>query len=142
MVTKSAMVSTASTLEVFTWEACVGSTKAKREAFGKMSFAKVYPMYVQKVEKKGRTKDELNDVMTWLTGFNSEKVQSLVASNATFEEVFETAALNRKAHLINGVICRNGVEDIDDDLIQQVRYLDKLVDELAWGKQMEKILRS
>lgn len=119
----------------------MASTEATREKFAKMSFAKVYPMYLQKVQKKGRTQDELHEVMTWLTGLNTDTIQSLVTSDATFERVFETAALNPKAHLITGVVCGCRVEDIDDDLIQQVRYLDKLVDELAKGKKIEKILR-
>lgn len=120
----------------------MGSTKATRETFAKMSFAKIYPMYLQKVEKKGRTQEELHQVMTWLTGLDPEKIQDLIASDASFEDVFDAAALNPKAHLITGVICGYRVEDIDDALIRQVRYLDKLVDELARGRKMEKILRS
>ena len=113
----------------------MASTEGKRETYAKMSFSKVNPMYLQKVERKGRTKDELHEVITWLTGFNDEKIQRLVTSKASFENVFETAALNPKAHLITGVICGYRVEDIADDLIQKIRYLDKLVDELAKGKK-------
>ena len=120
----------------------MGSTKATRDTFARMSFASIYPAYLQKVEKKGRTKDELHDVITWLTGFDSAKIREMVSIDATFEEFFETASLNPKSKLITGVICGYRVEDIDDELTQKVRYLDKLVDELAKGKKMEKILRS
>ena len=106
-----------------------------------MSFAKVYPMYLQKVEKKGRTEAELHEVITWLTGFDAKKIEALVSIDANFEVFFEEASLNPNAHLITGVICGYRVEDIADGLTQQVRYLDKLVDELAKGKRMEKILR-
>ena len=107
-----------------------------------MSFALVYPMYLAKVEKKGRTKDELHEVITWLTGFDAEAIARLIDAKATFETFFDTASLNPNAHLITGVICGYRVEDIEDVLVQRVRYLDKLVDELAKGKKMEKILRS
>jgi len=107
-----------------------------------MSFALVYPMYLEKVEKKGRTKDELHEVITWLTGFDAKRIQELVSVGATFEDFFDKASLHPNAHLIAGVICGYRVEDIDDTLTQQVRYLDKLVDELAKGRKMEKILRS
>ena len=108
----------------------------------KMSFASVYPMYVAKVEKKGRTKEELHKVIEWLTGFNNKKLQELIKQNVSFETFFEQATLNPNAHLITGVICGYRVEEIENPLTQKVRYLDKLVDELAKGRKMEKILRS
>ena len=116
-------------------------TAAHNERFAKMSFAGVYPLYVTKVEKKGRTKDELDQVIEWLTGFNAKKIQELVKEKATFQEFFKRAKLNPNANLITGVICGYRVEEIEDPLTKQVRYLDKLVDELAKGKKMEKILR-
>lgn len=118
----------------------MAGTKSTRETFAKMSFAKVYPMYLQKVEKKGRTLDELHAVITWLTGYDDDQIQGLINEDATFETVFDHADLNPNASLITGVICGYRVEDIDDPLIQQVRYLDKLVDELAKGRAMGKIL--
>jgi hypothetical protein len=111
------------------------------ERIAKMTFASVYPMYVTKVEKKGRTKEELNQVITWLTNFDNKALQELVDEKVTFEEFFKRATLNPNAHLITGVICGYRIEEIEDKLTQQVRYLDKLVDELAKGKKMEKILR-
>ncbi|MBK7131638.1 MAG: DUF2200 domain-containing protein [Bacteroidales bacterium] len=106
-----------------------------------MSFASVYPLYIAKVEKKGRTKEELHQVIEWLTGFSVSKLQELIKENATFETFFREATLNPNAHLITGVICGYRVEEIANPLTQQVRYLDKLVDELAKGRKMEKILR-
>ena len=111
------------------------------ERFAKMSFALVYPMYLLKVEKKGRTKEELHQVIEWLTGFNNEKLESLIEENVNFETFFQQANLNPSSHLITGVICGYRVEEIQNPLIQKVRYLDKLVDELAKGRKMEKILR-
>jgi hypothetical protein len=108
----------------------------------KMIFASVYPLYLTKVEKKGRTKEELDQVITWLTGFNSRQLQQLIETKVTFESFFQQASLNPHAHFITGVICGYRVEEIKDPLTQQVRYLDKLVDELAKGRKMEKILRS
>ncbi|WP_207425114.1 DUF2200 domain-containing protein [Pedobacter sp. SYSU D00535] len=108
----------------------------------KMIFGSVYPLYLTKVEKKGRTKQELDQVLEWLTGFNPEKIQELVAKRVTFEEFFQRATLNPNAGLITGNICGYRVEEIQNPLTQQVRYLDKLVDELAKGRKMEKILRS
>ena len=119
----------------------MAGTGSSRETFAKMSFARVYPMYLEKVSKKERTKEELHQVLTWLTGFSDEEIQCLIDNNATFENFFGAASLNPNASQITGVICGYRVEDIDDDLIQKVRYLDKLVDELAKGKTMEKILR-
>jgi hypothetical protein len=94
-----------------------------------------------KVEKKGRTKDELHQVIEWLTGFDESKIQELIEDQVTFEEFFEQADLNPNAHLIKGVICGYRIEEIDNTLTRQVRYLDKLIDELAKGRKMEKILR-
>jgi hypothetical protein len=107
-----------------------------------MSFASVYPMYLAKVEKKGRTRDELHEVIRWLTGFDDHTLQGLIVGKATFETFFAKAKLNPHARLITGVICGYRVEDIQNPLKQQVRYLDKLVDELAKGRKMDKILRS
>jgi hypothetical protein len=107
----------------------------------KMTFASVYPHYITKVEKKGRTKEELYQVIEWLTGFNESKLQELINEKATFEIFFNEAKLNPNANLIKGVICGYRIEEIETPLTQQVRYLDKLVDELAKGKKMEKIFR-
>lgn len=107
----------------------------------RMTFASVYPLYLAKVEKKGRTKEELNQVIEWLTGFDEKKLQGLVEEKVTFEAFFQRATLNPNAHLITGVICGYRVEEIQNPLTQQVRYLDKLVDELAKGRKMENILR-
>ena len=111
------------------------------QRIAKMTFASVYPMYVEKVEKKGRTKAELHQVIEWLTGLDKKRLQELIKENATFETFFQRASLNPNAHLITGVICGYRVEEIQDPLTQRVRYLDKLVDELAKGRTMEKILR-
>lgn len=119
----------------------MNTSTSHNERIAKMTFASVYPMYVAKVEKKGRTKEELNEVITWLTSFDNRKLQELIADKVTFETFFQRASLNPNAHLITGVICGYRVEEIEDKLTQQVRYLDKLVDELAKGKKMEKILR-
>jgi len=106
-----------------------------------MTFASVYPLYVQKVEKKGRTKDELHEVIQWLTGFDEKKLQEQIDKKVTFETFFQNAKLNPNAHLITGAICGYRVEEIENKLTQKARYLDKLVDELAKGRKMEKILR-
>ena len=111
------------------------------QRIAKMTFASVYPMYVEKVEKKGRTKAELHQVIEWLTDFDNKKLQELIKENVTFETFFQQASLNPNAHLITGVICGYRVEEIENPLTQQARYLDKLVDELAKGRKMEKILR-
>lgn len=108
----------------------------------KMTFVSVYPHYVNKVEKKGRTKEELLQVIEWLTGFDEAALERLMEEKVTFKEFFERATLNPNAHLIKGVICGYRVEEITTPLTQQTRYLDKLVDELAKGKKMEKILRN
>ncbi len=107
----------------------------------KLTFSSVYPHYLAKVEKKGRTKAELHQVINWLTGFNERSLQKLIKDQATFEAFFRQAKLNPRASLITGVICGYRVEDIKNPLTQQARYLDKLVDELAKGRAMEKILR-
>ena len=107
----------------------------------KMTFAIVYPHYVNKVEKKGRSKEDLHQVIYWLTGFNEEKMNQLIRDNVTFEEFFQQATLHANAHLITGMICGYKIEDIENPLTQKVRFLDKLVYELAKGRKMEKILR-
>lgn len=111
------------------------------QRIAKMTFASVYPMYIAKVEKKGRTKEELHQVIAWLTGFDEKKLQELIKENVTFETFFRHATLNPNAHLITGLICGYRVEEIKNTLTQRVRYLDKLVDELAKGRKVEKILR-
>ena len=116
-------------------------TAEHNERVAKMTFASVYPHYVTKVEKKGRTKEELHQVIEWLTGFDKFKIQELIDEKATFKTFFQDADLNPNAHLINGVICGYRIEEIDNPLTQQVRFLDKLVDEIAKGRKMEKILR-
>ena len=116
-------------------------TAEHNERIAKMKFFSVYPHYVTKVEKKGRTKEELHQVIEWLTGFNEIKVQEFIDEKVTFETFFQNAELNPNAHLIKGVICGYRIEEIDNPLTQQVRFLDKLIDELARGRKMEKILR-
>lgn len=111
------------------------------ERIAKMTFASVYPHYLAKVEKKERTKAELHTVIHWLTGYDEKKLQKLIEEKVTFEKFFQNATVNENAHLISGVICGYRVEEIENQLTQQVRYLDKLVDELAKGRKMEKILR-
>jgi len=120
----------------------MSSTAHHDERIAKMTFASVYPHYVTKVEKKGRTKDELHQVIEWLTGYDETKLNALIEEKVTFETFFQAATLNPNAHLIKGVICGYRVEEIENALTQQVRYLDKLVDELAKGRKMEKILRA
>jgi len=112
------------------------------ERIAKMTFASVYPHYVTKVEKKGRTIAELHEAITWLTGFDENKLQQLFEAKVTFETFFNEATLNANAHLITGTICGYRIEDIENPLTQKVRYLDKVIDELAKGKKMEKILRN
>jgi hypothetical protein len=107
-----------------------------------MSFAGVYPLYIQKAEKKGRTKDEVDEIIYWLTGYNAKSLQQQIEKKVDFETFFAQAPkLNPNASLITGVICGYRVEEIEDKLMQKIRYLDKLIDELAKGKKMEKILR-
>ncbi len=117
-------------------------TPEHNERVANMKFSSVYPHYVTKVEKKGRTVAELHQVMTWLTGFDEAQLQEFIGNQATFKDFFEAANLNPNAHLIKGVICGYRIEEIDNELTRQVRYLDKLIDELAKGRKMEKILRS
>ena len=111
------------------------------ERIAKMTFASVYPLYVEKVEKKGRTKKELHEVIKWLTGYDEKKLKSLIDDEVTFDTFFKKCKLNPNAHLIKGVICGYRIEELENPLIKQTRYLDKLVDELAKGRKMEKILR-
>lgn len=106
------------------------------------SVAAVYPLYLAKVEKKGRTKVELNEVICWLTGFDEPELGAHLAAGSTFEDFFAAAPMNPNASLITGVVCGVRVQDVEDPLMRQIRYLDKLVDELAKGKSMEKILRA
>jgi len=116
-------------------------TAEHNDRIAKMKFFSVYPHYVTKVESKGRTKDELHQVIEWLTGFDENKIQKLIDEKVTFEIFFQQADLNPNAHLIKGVICGYRIEEIDNSLTRQARYLDKLIDELARGRKMEKILR-
>jgi len=118
------------------------ATPEHNERIAKMTFASVYPHYVTKVEKKGRTKEELHQAIKWLTGFDEKKLQELIAEKATFETFFKKAKLNPNAQLITGLICGYRIEEIENTLTKQTRYLDKLVDELAKGRKMEKILRT
>ena len=111
------------------------------ERFAKMTFASVYPLYIKKIENKGRTIEELHQVIEWLTNFDNKKLKELIDEKVTFETFFKKAKLNPNAALITGVICGYRIEEIENPLTKQVRYLDKLVDELAKGKKMEKILR-
>jgi hypothetical protein len=111
------------------------------ERIANMKFFSVYPHYVTKIEKKGRTKAELHQVIEWLTGYDESKINELIESKITFKTFFENATMNVNVHLIKGVICGYRVEEITNTLTQQTRYLDKLVDELARGRKMEKILR-
>ena len=120
----------------------MASPKTPRETFARMKFGQVYPHYLTKVEKKGHSREDLHQVITWLTGFDDATIQGLIEEDVDFETMFDRATLHPNAHLITGVICGYRVEEIDDDLIQKVRYLDKLVDEVARGKKMTSILRS
>ncbi len=120
----------------------MNNTNNHDERIAKMTFASVYPHYITKVERKGRTKEELHRVIEWLTSFDDKKLQELIDAKVTFETFFKKAKLNPNARLITGIICGYRIEEIENPLTQQVRYLDKLVDELAKGKKMEKILRA
>lgn len=119
----------------------MNNTSNHDERMAKMTFASIYPHYLAKIEKKGRTKEELYQVIEWLTGYDEKKLKELIDKKATFEIFFQNATINPKVHLITGIICGYRVEEITNPLTQQVRYLDKLVDELAKGRKMEKILR-
>jgi len=118
------------------------TTKNHDERIANMTFASVYPHYVAKVEKKGRTKEELHQVISWLTGFDDKDLQRLTENKATFEQFFAEATVNENASRITGTICGYRIEEIETPLTKQVRYLDKLVEELARGRKMEKILRT
>jgi hypothetical protein len=120
----------------------MSKTSNHDERIAKMTFSSVYPHYVAKVEKKGRTKAELHQVIAWLTGFSDKALQKLIQDQVTFEQFFEKAKLHPNAHLITGVICGYRIEEITNPLTQKARYLDKLVDELAKGREMAKILRA
>ena len=115
---------------------------AHDKRMAEMSFALVYPMYIEKIEKKGRTKAELMQVIEWLTGYSEAKIEQLAADNVNFETFFAGARLNPNAHLITGSVCGHKIQEIENPLTKQIRYLDKLVDELAKGKQIEKIMRT
>lgn len=117
------------------------TTPEHDERIAKMQFASFYPHYVTKVEKKGRTKAELHEVICWLTGFDEAELQRQIDTKATVEEFFNAAKINPNAELIKGVICGYRIEDIETPLTRKARYMDKLVDELAKGRKMEKILR-
>lgn len=117
------------------------TTSTQKERIAKMTFAATYPYYLAKVEKKGRTKEELLQVIEWLTGYDNEKLQELIEKKVTFESFYGNAKMNPNVDLIKGLICGYRVEEIEDPLTQKVRYLDKLVDELAKGKNMDMILR-
>ncbi len=123
------------------WTPDMKTTPEHDKRIAEMTFSSVYPHYVTKVEKKGRTKEELHQVIEWLCGFNREELQQIIDAKDNFETFFEKARLNPNAHLIKGVICGYRIEEIETPLTQKVRYLDKLVDELAKGRKMEKILR-
>lgn len=117
------------------------TTTKHNDQIANLTFASVYPHYITKVEKKGRTLEELNEVIEWLTGFDKKDLEKLIEEKATFETFFKRATLHPNAHEIKGVICGYRIEDLQNPLTRQVRYLDKLVDELAKGRKMEKILR-
>lgn len=117
------------------------TTPEHNDRISKMKFASVYPHYIKKVERKGRTKAELDQVIKWLTGFNDQQLAKMIDEDVTFETFFKHAKLNPNASLITGIICGYRIEEIDNPLTKKVRYLDKLIDELAKGKKMEKILR-
>ena len=116
-------------------------SSANIERVCRMAFASIYPHYVAKVEKKGRTKEELHQVIAWLTGYDEKALKRIIADKTDFRTFFAEAKLNPNVDKITGLICGYRVEDIEDPLMQQIRYLDKLVDELAKGRAMEKILR-
>lgn len=117
------------------------TTATHDERIAQMTFASVYPLLLAKVERKGRTKEELHQVIKWLTGFDDKQLQHLIDKKVTYQTFFDKATINPHAHLITGVICGYRIEEIDNPLTKKVRYLDKLVDELAKGRKMEKVLR-
>ena len=118
-------------------------TAEKNEKVASMIFASIYPLYLNRLEKNGRTKEELNQVIEWLTGFDSDKLQALIEEKVTFKTFFKKAKIHPNAHLIKGVVCGYRIEEIEDEfeLYRQCRYMEKLIDELARGRKMEKILR-
>ncbi len=120
----------------------MSTTEDHDDRMAKLTFASVYPHYVAKVEKKGRTIQELHEVISWLTGYKAKDLDRLIERDATFEQFFAEATLNPNASLISGTICGYRIEEIETPLTKQVRYLDKLVNELAKGRKMEKILRT
>lgn len=120
----------------------MNTTDKHNERMATMTFASVYPLYVAKIERKGRTVDELHQVIEWLCGYDKQAIQRLIDEKSTFKQFFEQATLHPNSHLITGMICGYRIEEIENPLTQQVRYLDKLVDELAKGRKMEKVLRS
>jgi hypothetical protein len=124
-----------------TTETNMKETEKHNKRVAKLTFASVYPHYVKKVESKGRTFEELHQVIEWLTGFDQKKLQKLIDEKVTFETFFQIAKLNPNAQLITGVICGYRIEEIENPLTRKTRYLDKLVDELAKEKAMDKILR-
>lgn len=117
------------------------ATEEHHQRVAKLLFSTVYPLYLQKVERKGRNQTELNQVIEWLTGFRAEQIEQMIRENISFETFFDRASLHPNATLITGVICGYRIEELDNDLTKKVRYLDKLVDELAKGKSMDKIFR-
>ena len=126
-------------VDLFTYS--MDTISKQDQKIAKMTFASIYPHYVSKVKKKNRSKDELHKVIEWLTGFNFEELKKFIEQNITFETFFMNATLNENAHLITGTICGYKIEEIKNPITKQVRYLDKLVDELAKGKEIDKILR-
>ena len=126
-------------LDLYTYS--MDTISKQDQKIAKMTFASIYPHYVSKVKKKNRSKDELHKVIEWLTGFNFEELKKFIEQNITFETFFMNATLNENAHLITGTICGYKIEEIKNPITKQVRYLDKLVDELAKGKEIDKILR-
>ena len=119
----------------------MNTTEKHNQRIARLTFAAVYPMYVKKVEAKGRSREELDQVITWLTGFDASRIDEMIQKQVTFEIFFQKASLNPNSKMITGMICGYRVEDIVDPLTKKVRYLDKLVDELAQGRKMDKILR-
>lgn len=117
------------------------TTKEHNERIAKLTFSSIYPLYLAKIQKKGRTEDELIEVIQWLTNFDQNEISAQIEAKNTFEVFFQKAKLNPNAKLITGLICGYWIEEIKNPLTQKIRYLDKLVDELAKGKKMEKILR-
>ena len=118
-------------------------TAEKNEQIGKMNFGSIYPHYLSRIEKHGRTKEELNQVILWLTGYDQDKLESFIGGNGTFRDFFEGAKMHQNAHMIKGVVCGYRIEDISEEfaLYRDCRRMEKLIDELAKGRKMEKILR-